>query len=260
MGQSQRLICQIVPFLYMSYVKTVLLGFLGGATFLFLFLSLFGSSRLVFSLMKSDLAGLTDETMVPTPTPISVVLPDFWQKIASDHDLSTVGIQSFKATKIIREGSGMVVSSDGLIVTTLDVVSGSDVFQVFYKDKLLRARLVKYDGFKNLALLKVGITNMDVARFDRNYQFQPGQDVVMSGKIVELSRPTVFIQKGMVSHIFSKDIFLNAEPNYYISGSKVVNNSGKVVGITYLRGDTVRLIKAETIDDFIKKYFESISQ
>lgn len=228
----------------MNYIKMVLFGFLGGALASFLFLSLPEKEP-------------TEPTPIPTPTP-TVISTDFWQKIAADQALSTVSIQSFKAGKIIREGSGMVVSSDGVIITTFDVISGTDILQVFHKDQILRAQTVRYDGFKNLALIKVDSANMDVARLDRNYQFQSGQDVVVSGKLIELSNSVVFAQRGMIGYILSKDIILDTKPNYFLSGSKAINNSGIVVGMTYLRNGTAHLIKAEVIDDFIKNYFESI--
>ena len=158
---------------------------------------------------------------------------------------------------MVREGSGIVISSDGVVITTLDVISGADVLQVFHKDKILRAKVTKYDGFKNLALLKVDSADMDVTRLDRNYQFQPGQDVIVSGKIVELSNSVVFAQRGMISYVFSKDIIVDTEPNYFLSGSKVINKSGVVVGMSYLRNGTVRLITSETMDNFVKSYFQA---
>ncbi|MBI2674249.1 MAG: trypsin-like peptidase domain-containing protein [Candidatus Yanofskybacteria bacterium] len=241
----------------MNGIKTILVGFLGGIAALVLVLSLPGSNSLFFDLIKADLTEFLGVKPVPTPTPI-VVFSDFWQRIVSNHVLSTVAIQSFKDGKIVREGSGVVISSDGIIITTFDVISGADALQVFHKDKILRAKVMRYDGFKNLALLKVDSTNMDVARLERGYQFQPGQDVVVSGKVVELSIPVVFAQRGMISYILSKDIMVNTEPNYFLSGSKVVNNSSIVVGMAYLRNEAVRLITAEAMDDFIKNYFGSI--
>ncbi|OGN02508.1 MAG: hypothetical protein A2655_02170 [Candidatus Yanofskybacteria bacterium RIFCSPHIGHO2_01_FULL_43_42] len=227
----------------MNHIKTILLGFLGGTAAWFLFLSLSGNTP-------------KEPVLALTPIPI-VVSSDFWQKIVSDHILSTVAVQSFKGGNIIREGSGIVVSSDGIIITTFDVISGADVLQVFHKDKILRAKVMRYDGFKNLALLKVNSADMDVTRFDRNYQFQPGQDMVVSGKMVELSNSAVFAQRGMISYILSKDTVMDTEPNYFLSGSKVISNSGIVVGMSYLRNGSVHLITAETMDDFVKSYFQA---
>lgn len=241
----------------MNYIKTILLGFLGGVVALVLVLSSPGSGSFVFGLIRGDLVEFLGTKPGPTPTPV-VISPDFWQKIVFDHVLSTVAIQSFKDGKITREGSGMIISSDGIIVTTFDVVAGADVYQVSYGDKIFRAQLVRYDGFKNLALLKVPATDMNVTRLERSRQLQPGQDVVVSGKLIELSNPTVFAQRGMISYIFSKDIVINTEPNYFLSGSKVINNSSVVVGMAYLRSGTVRLIIAEAMDDFVKNYFDSI--
>lgn len=241
----------------MSYIKTISFGFIGGIAAFILLLSLPGGGFFIFSMTRNDLVDFLgmEQTPAPTSTP-AIVSPDFWQKIASDHVLSTVAVQSFKGGKIVREGSGMIISSDGIIITTIDVVAGSDVFQVLHGDKILRAQLMRYNGFKNLALLKVAATDMNVTRLERKYQFQSGQDMIVSGKIVELSRPIVFVQRGMISYVLSKDIVMDTEPSYFLSGSKVINSSGVVVGMSYLRSGTARLITAEVIDDFVKSYFQ----
>ena len=224
---------------------------------LLLSLSLPGSGSFVFNLIRNDMVNFMGTEPVPMPTPI-VVSSDFWQKIVSNHILSTVAIQSFKGGKIIREGSGIVISSDGVMLTTFDVVAGADVYQVFHGDRILRAQLVRYDDFKNLALLKVAADDMSVTRLERSYQFQPGQDVVVSGKMVELFTPVVFAQKGMISYILSKGIIIDTKPSYFLSGSKVINNLGVVIGMSYLRSEVVRLITVEAMDDFVKSYFESL--
>lgn len=239
----------------MNYLKTILIGFLGSVVSLILVSYLPGSGSFVFNLIRNDLVDFLGTGPVPTPT---VVSSDFWQKIVSDHVLSSVAVQSFKIGKVVREGSGIVISSDGVIITTFDAVAGADVFQVLHGNKILRARLVLYDGFKNLALLKVAATDMNTTRLERNYQFQPGQDVVISGKTVELSSPVVFAQKGMISYILTKDIIVDTKPNNFLSGSKVINNSGIVVGMAYLRNGAVHLITAESMDDLIKNYFDSL--
>lgn len=241
----------------MNYTKTLTIGFLGGILSLVLVLYLPGSGSFVFNLIRNDLIDFLGTEPVPTPTP-TIASSDFWQKIVSDHVLSTVAVQSFKGGKIVREGSGIVISSDGVIITTFDAIAGADVFQVLHGDKILRARLVLYDGFKNIALLKVAATDMSATRLERNYQFHPGQDVVVSGKMVELSSPVVFAQKGMISYVLTKDITVDTEPNNFLSGSKVINNSGIVVGMAYLRNGAVRLITAESMDDLVKSYFDSL--
>ena len=73
----------------MNYFKLIFAGFLG-AIFMFLLTPIINGDK--------------PEGSVPaTPTP-TVTSPDFWQKIVSDQNLSTVAIQSFKDGKIIREG------------------------------------------------------------------------------------------------------------------------------------------------------------
>src|SRR3989338_9372795 len=99
----------------MNYIKTILLGFLGGAAAWFLLLPLSGNAP-------------EEPVPAPTPTP-TVVSSDFWQKIVSDHVLNTVAIQSFKGGNMVREGSGIVISSDGGVIKTLDVFFRCPVVQ-----------------------------------------------------------------------------------------------------------------------------------
>lgn len=241
----------------MGYIKIIFYGILGGVVFWVLIFSLPNSGSIIFKLIRADLINYLGKEPILTPTP-TITSSEFWQKIVSDHVLNTAAIQAFKDGKMVWAGSGMIISSDGIIITTFDIVAGADTLQVFYGDKILRAQLVRYDGFKNLALLKVNTINLNVTRLERNYQSQPGQDVIISGKMVEFSNPVVFAQRGMISYILSKDIIINTQPSYFLSGSKVINNSGVVIGMSYLRNGVVRMIKAETMDDFVKNYFESI--
>ena len=76
----------------MGYIKTIFLGFLGGIVALLLSLSLPGSGSFVFNLIRNDMVNFMGTEPVPMPTSI-VVSSDFWQKIVSNHILSTVAIQ-----------------------------------------------------------------------------------------------------------------------------------------------------------------------
>lgn len=230
-----------------KYVTNLVLGLVGGA------LAFTG----LYSFVPAPVSPTsTPATPVPTPTPTPS--PGFWQRIVSDHALSTVAIQAFNNNRIVREGSGVIISADGVIVTTNDVVSGGDMWQVANGDKVLRASLVYWERARNLAILKVSETNLNVTRFDKNFAFSAGQEMIISGKVMDATKPTPFAQRAMVSKVLSSGVALDTDVRPFVSGARVINNAGQVVGIAYLRENEVRIISASTIEDYINEYFASL--
>lgn len=188
------------------------------------------------------------------------VLPEpplgLWEKLAVESSLSTVGIQVFQGDKLVRQGSGVIVSSDGLITATADLIYPNAVYQIFYEDKILKGTIVARDYKLNLLLLKSASSYSNVANLDTRKNYRSGQDILVVGKLFDLSKPTVISQKGVVSYITERTVVLDIYPNSYISGSGAVNSDGRVIGIVYLRNGKVNLIQAGIVDDFFKNYLD----
>ena len=184
----------------------------------------------------------------PTPSPF-----DFWQKIISEASLSTVAIESFQNGRIQKRASGIILSSDGLIVTTLDVSAGSFV-QVLYEDKILKGSLVYKDNSAGLLLIKAVGANFNVSNIDKVNSYEPGQEYMLTGRLANLSKPVIFSQKATVKYILDSRISLDTNLDKILNGAKAINHRGQMAGITRVVGEDVYLIKSETIDDFYKKF------
>ena len=179
-----------------------------------------------------------------------------WEKIVAKLSPSLVGIQVFKDNKIVRQGSGIVVSSDGLVVTTTDLLISDAIYQISYDDKILKGLVMAKDYKFNLILLKVSGLNSSIADLDKSADYKSGQEILLIGKLFDLSKPISASQKGTISYITNKTIILDTTLSSYLYGFGVADTKGKFRGITYVRNGKVNLVKAELIETFFNYYIE----
>lgn len=194
----------------------------------------------------------------PTPAVSQSVLstPIPWEKLVAESALSSAGIQVFQENKLIRQGSGIIVSSDGLIVTTPDLAVAGGVFQVFHEDKVVRGSIVGIDYKANLMLVRAAASYSNVANLEVLADYKSGQEIILVGKLVDISKPTPFSQKGIVSYVTGKTIIIDSTPNKYLSGSTVVDAGGNLMGLIYLRSGKIILIGSDTIGNFLKTHLD----
>lgn len=87
---------------------------------------------------------------------------------------SLASIESFNSGKLLQSGGGVVLTSDGLIMTLNSLVPlSADFYQISIDGKLTRGRVVYRDNVKNLAIIAVdeggflpGILNQQPERSD----------------------------------------------------------------------------------------------
>jgi len=192
-------------------------------------------------------------------TSISTVnIPGFWEKIVEESVLSSVGIQIFKNNQLVRQGSGIIISSDGLIVTVNDLFIADSFYQIFYEEKIVKGVIVSRNYDLNLMLLKTSASYSSLADFDLSYSYKSGQEILATGKAVSISKSYVISEKGIISSVNNGIIVLDIFPENHLIGASVNNADGKFIGLAYLRNNRMRLIKAETIESFFKTYIESL--
>lgn len=160
---------------------------------------------------------------------------------------STVAILTFK-DKISSEenakgqGTGIIVSSDGYIVTNSHVIGDSKTaykYQVINNDgKKYTANVVGYDTRTDLAVLKIEGKNLKPVHFVKKSHLQVGEDIIAVGNPGGLDFQNS-LTKGIVS---AKDRTLDDSTVSYIqtdaavnpgnSGGPLCNLYGEVIGIT----------------------------
>lgn len=139
-------------------------------------------------------------------------------------------------------GSGVIISSDGYIVTNNHVVDGATEVTVTLNDrKNYKAKIVGTDANTDLALLKIDANNLAVMPMGNSDDVHLGQWVLAVGYPLNLD---VTVTQGIVS-AKSRNIGINrhgsspveafiqtdAAVNPGSSGGALVNTTGELVGI-----------------------------
>lgn len=189
---------------------------------------------------------------------------------------SVVGIKSFdgKSSDSYSWGSGIVVSSDGYILTNTHVIDEGERATVqLYDGTTCAAKLVAADSQSDVAILKIEKTGLTPAVFASSKNIRTGDAVcaignplspdysltMTSGIISATSREVSY--NGAVMNLLQTDTSIN-EGN---SGGPLFNDRGQVIGITNMKivssfsniegigfaipSDTLQSIVAALMDD-----------
>ncbi len=135
-------------------------------------------------------------------------------------------------------GSGVIISSDGYIITNNHVISDAKDIQVLLKDgRYLKANLIGHDLEIDLALLKVSATELPTIEFGDSESLQVGDIALAIGNPFGLDHTVTF---GIVSALnrsrfrtnsFDNFIQTDAAINPGNSGGALVDIQGKMIGL-----------------------------
>jgi serine protease Do len=136
------------------------------------------------------------------------------------------------------QGSGIVISSDGLILTNYHVVRSAALTRVTLDDqRTVTGQVVGYDALTDLALVQVPVQGLVAATWGDSDQLQPGEFVWVIGNPFGLQRSITFgILSARQGNAVTKSPFYeflqtDAVVNPGNSGGPLVNSRGEVVGI-----------------------------
>lgn len=140
------------------------------------------------------------------------------------------------------EGSGVIITRDGYIMTNDHVVSGADEVEVVFKDGRTATGKVLRDQRSDIALVKVDLKNLPAANLGDSAQVKPGNLVFAIGSPFGLQQSFTM---GIVSALGRQEtigdmegvrfypelIQTDASINQGNSGGPLVNSRGEVIGI-----------------------------
>ena len=164
------------------------------------------------------------------------------QKSAQNY---TVSIHSLDKNDPRFLGNGIVLSSDGLIFTTKDVIGSAQEFQVVLSNgEVFRGIVRAMDWKSELVAITISGTNLAIPQFGNFNGIQPGQRVLVVGKgLTPHNRlfTSAFVKRTMsqpvdVNVINSADslsltLQLDANLEKEFIGGPVTSLEGKVVGV-----------------------------
>lgn len=221
-----------------------------------------------------------------------VEIPKSIAEIAQKAGPSIVGIRMTVATTLDRffeaggqtaraEGSGVIISENGYIMTNYHVVNHADprnrdhqrvALEVFLPDKRqVKAAFVGGDPLNDLAVLKVNLKNLPVAELGDSSKLKVGESAIAIGNPLGLEfagSVTAGVISALNRTISVEDRTLNliqtdAAINPGNSGGALVNSEGKVIGINTIKisvpgveglGFAIPINDAKPIIDQLIKY------
>ena len=158
---------------------------------------------------------------------------------------SVVGISGYTGKAIgYSWGSGVILSSNGLILTNTHVIDGCDRAVVtLYDDREFEAKLVGADSISDIAVLKIEATGLPAAEFGLSDALTIGEHVAAIGNpLGESFRMTLTdgiisaIERGVNFKGRSMSLLqTNTALNEGNSGGPLFNMYGQVIGITNMK-------------------------
>src|SRR6202162_4587696 len=135
-------------------------------------------------------------------------------------------------------GSGVIVSSEGYILTNQHVVDGADQIEVALADgRTSTAKVIGVDPETDLAVLKINMTNLPVITLGRMDQTRVG-DVVLAignpfgvGETVTMGIVSALKRDHLGINTFENFIQTDAAINPGNSGGALVDSNGNLIGI-----------------------------
>ncbi len=169
-----------------------------------------------------------------------------------------VGIKTKTKTGKILEGSGLIITSDGLVVTLADLTPHDAEIKIFWEGKMPAFQVLKRDLKENLALIKIEENNLPTAGFADLEKLRRGERVFLVGAIFEESATINFNDKvnkiaseGIVRTFNENSIQTNIFEEKILQGSPLFDIEGNVLGLNTIdREGRIIAIPAPQIRSF----------
>ena len=167
---------------------------------------------------------------------------------------SVVGIRTKTKAGKILEGSGLVMTSDGLVVTLAELVPAGSDFSFFVEGESQGYEILDRDLEHNLALIKLNHTNLKALSFADLDRKQLGERVFLVGTIFnQKGEPQGIVNEGIIKYFSQDSIHTNIFEKYTLTGSPLFDIEGNVLGLNEIdREGKIITILISLIRDFTK--------
>ena len=173
------------------------------------------------------------------------------RKTVEDVIPAVVGVKTKTLGEEILKGSGLVVTSDGLIVTLASLVPKGSEFYFFVDDKWPAYQILKRDLENDLALIKVEKGGLKTRGFADLEKIKLAEPVFLVGMNFDVAIPETAtttqsqflvppqqkVNTGIVTTFNETVIKTNISEKKEIEGSPLFNVEGKVVGLNFIDED-----------------------
>lgn len=146
---------------------------------------------------------------------------------------AVVGVVTETKEKKVLTGSGLIITSDGLMITLAELLPQTGNYTFFVNGKTPKYQVLKRHSEENLALVKIEEGNLSTIGFADFGKLILGERVFLIGAVFQKgsSAPLKMVNEGIVK-FFTKDyIRTNIFEKNILSGSPLFNIKGELLGL-----------------------------
>lgn len=147
-------------------------------------------------------------------------------------------------------GSGVVITSTGIIITNNHVIEGADTIQVTMRDgSEYAATLIATDEMYDIAVIKIEATGLKAATFGDSDDLKVGQTAVAIGNPLGSLGGTV--TEGIISAT-GRQIYVEGVPMTLLQTTAAINPGNSGGGLFNLAGELIGVVNAKMSEEGIE--------
>lgn len=151
-----------------------------------------------------------------------------------------------------NEGSGVVISSDGLVLTLSELIPVGYNFYFFVNDEPVSYKVEKRDFSRNLALVRIDINGLSALDFSSLDEINNGEKVFLIGSVFGSDGIIKSVNEGIIKRN-GDFIETNIIEDNKMLGSSLFDIKGRLLGINIISATgNVRAIPIFEIREFIE--------
>lgn len=135
------------------------------------------------------------------------------------------------------EGSGLILTTDGLIVTLAELIPKDANLSIFVEEELVPWQVLKRDSKENLILIKVEKGGLKTVSFLDLEKMKLGERVFLVGKVFEGKKIKTSVNEGIVKKFDEEKIETNIFEKENLAGSPLFDIEGNFLGLNKLEKD-----------------------
>ena len=143
---------------------------------------------------------------------------------------TVVGIET-KTKEDIIHGSGLILTSDGLIITLADLVPQGANITLYIEGEKTPFQILRRDSKNNLALVKVEKDNLPTVGFASYDRLRLGERVFLVGSLFEKVKIKKEVNEGIIKYFDEEFIRTNIFERISLVGGSLFNIEGELLGL-----------------------------
>ena len=144
---------------------------------------------------------------------------------------SIVGVKTITSTGKTIYGSGLILTTDGIVVTLAELVPQKGDFTFYINGKAQTYQILKRDSKNNLALIKIDRNDLKPCAFADFSEVKLGERIFLLGKVFLQKDIVTLTNQGIIKY-FTKDfIRTNIFEKTSLAGSSLFNIKGELLGL-----------------------------